>query len=216
MKLCPSNNSCVAWFKLAECVNRGEKERALNMFNLLMHSVKDKALGFQLQGDMLSAFDDPQALECYYHAAEMYIFNQQFIQAIGAYEQALLIDQSEKTIEKLLEAYKFAESKNRLEYFLQSLIMNIIHYQQFKQGEYILEKLNHAIDRKLYIKSVRMLRFAQVKANYSNKSTSFNIVKSTVELLSAKTHSLQLNIFLTELKSFDKEFYTEALNFLKK
>ena len=35
MKAISCEKQSIAWFKLAECVERGEKERALNLFRLL-------------------------------------------------------------------------------------------------------------------------------------------------------------------------------------
>ena len=58
----------IAWFKLADCVARGEKERALGVFRLLSHSFDDPALARQLHGDLLLSFRDERAQEKYEEA----------------------------------------------------------------------------------------------------------------------------------------------------
>ncbi len=60
MKQVPSGKYTIAWFKLAECVSRGEKERALGVYRLLSHSLDDSALVCQLEGDIFLSFNDKQ------------------------------------------------------------------------------------------------------------------------------------------------------------
>ncbi len=75
MKQVPLDRYSVAWFKLAECVSRGEKERALGVYRLLSHSIDDQAFKYQLEGDLLLSFKDTQ------QAAAKYL------QSIQSYKQ---------------------------------------------------------------------------------------------------------------------------------
>ena len=86
MRHVPNNKYTVAWFKLAEFVTRGEKERALGMYRLLMHSVNDVALALQLEGDLLCAFNDETAYEKYRAAAELYLQTARISEAAALYE----------------------------------------------------------------------------------------------------------------------------------
>ena len=73
MKQYAADTCTIAWFKLAECVSRGERERAFALFKLLRHALPDTALAFQTEGDLLWAFGDVQmAAECYAKAARTY------------------------------------------------------------------------------------------------------------------------------------------------
>jgi tetratricopeptide (TPR) repeat protein len=81
----------VAWFKLAEFIARGEKERAMGLYKLLSHSFDDYALGFQLAGDILLAFNDKEGLEKYKQAAELYRTQGRLLEAVGLYEQLSLL-----------------------------------------------------------------------------------------------------------------------------
>ena len=60
-----SQKYSIAWFKLAECVGRKEKERALAVYRLLSHSIGDEALTTHLEGDILLSFDDDVAIAKY-------------------------------------------------------------------------------------------------------------------------------------------------------
>ena len=83
--------SSIAWFKLAEVITRGEKERALSIYRLLMHSVPHEAVKAQLEGDILEIFSDPAALHAYNRAAELYQSNNEDIQASLLYERIVTL-----------------------------------------------------------------------------------------------------------------------------
>lgn len=82
----------VAWFKLADLVVRGEKERALGVYRLLSHSIEDEALSYQLEGDLLWSFDDTIASERYKRAASLYAATNRFVQAAAIYEHLHAIE----------------------------------------------------------------------------------------------------------------------------
>src|SRR5437899_218534 len=87
MRYFPSDKYNVAWFKLAECVSRGEKERALGVYRLLAHSLNDSAFARQLQGDILLSFNDVAgAVEHYRTAATLYQQDERLLEAAAVYE----------------------------------------------------------------------------------------------------------------------------------
>jgi len=93
MKQVQSNNYNIAWFKLAECVSRGEKERALGMYRLLSHSIADQALVEQLEGDLLGAFADAQqAIIKYHRAIERYMQTDRWLEAAAVYEHIISLE----------------------------------------------------------------------------------------------------------------------------
>ncbi len=92
------NNASVAWFKLAELIARKEREKALNVYRLLSHSLQDRAYALQLEGDILWALDDKGASERYKQAAYLYQKDKRWVEAIALYEQLLAIEQSNDSI----------------------------------------------------------------------------------------------------------------------
>lgn len=81
----------IAWFKIAEYVNRGEKERALGVYRLLSHSIDDPSLVLQLEADILYACQDERCFDIYYKAALDYLKKEKKGQAAALFEQMLLV-----------------------------------------------------------------------------------------------------------------------------
>ncbi len=82
----------LAWFKLADLIARGEREKALSVFRLLAHSLPDRAYVLQLEGDILWYLDDKNAAEKYKQAAFLYQKDKRWIDAIAIYEHLLTHD----------------------------------------------------------------------------------------------------------------------------
>lgn len=93
MKQVSSDKYNLAWFKLAECVARGEKERALGVYRLLSHSFDDHAFARQLEGDILLLFDEiDDANKKYRQAATLYKKDNRHVQAAAVYEHLLTLN----------------------------------------------------------------------------------------------------------------------------
>ena len=92
----------IAWFKLADCIARGEKERALGVYRLLSHSLDDKALACQLHGDILLSFNDDQAQEKYLQAAQLYQEDNRIVQAAAVYEHLVSMNPNAIEYKKVL------------------------------------------------------------------------------------------------------------------
>ncbi len=79
----------LAWFKLADLIARGEREKALSVFRLLAHSLPDRAYVLQLEGDILWYLDDRISVEKYKQAAFLYQKEKRWVDAIAIYEHLL-------------------------------------------------------------------------------------------------------------------------------
>jgi hypothetical protein len=85
----------IAWFKLAECVSRGDKERALGVYRLLSHSLHNEAFRAQLEGDIWLSFGElDNAIMQYREAAHKYRLNKQLLEAASVFEHLQLLDPS--------------------------------------------------------------------------------------------------------------------------
>lgn len=91
-KTCVDKSRCVAWFKLAELVSRGEKEKALNLYRLISYSFSDKAYVLQVEGDILWSLEDNGALEKYRQAAYLYKKEKKLVSATAVYEHLLILE----------------------------------------------------------------------------------------------------------------------------
>ncbi len=93
MKHIAFDKCSVAWFRLAECVSRGEQERAFGVYRLLSHSLDDQALVQQLAGDLHLAFGEDQvALDKFERALNLYRDSGRVQAAVAIYEHMMTID----------------------------------------------------------------------------------------------------------------------------
>lgn len=92
MKHMQADKYTIAWFKIAECVSRGEKERALGVYRLLSHSFNDDAVSRQLEADIyLSCNEQARAVEMYRQAMELYAKSQRLLEAAAVSEHLVML-----------------------------------------------------------------------------------------------------------------------------
>ncbi len=82
----------IGWYTLAQMVSSKEKERAMGVLRLLTYSFNDEAFGQQIAGDLLRAFDDPEAFIKYQQAARLYREGGRLMSAIGVYEHLFFLE----------------------------------------------------------------------------------------------------------------------------
>src|SRR5579872_5896837 len=92
MKHQQADKYTIAWFKIAEYVSRGEKERALGVYRLLSHSFNDDAVARQLEADIyLLCNEQARAVELYRQAIEFFIKTKRFLQAAAVLEHLITL-----------------------------------------------------------------------------------------------------------------------------
>jgi len=122
MKHVPLEKYSIAWFKLSECVARGEKERALGVYKLLSHSIDDAAFAAQLEGDLFLAFEDDAAVEKYCIAAKRYKKKQRFVEAAAVYEHLVALQSDvEDHVLNLILLYQILNFSEKFEYHLKKI-----------------------------------------------------------------------------------------------
>lgn len=98
----------VAWYKLADLIARGEREKALNVYKLLAYSLPDKAYALQLEGDILWFLRDHRAYEKYYQAALIYKEEQRWAHMVALGEHLRQYDKKNNDIlVMLVNGYAF-------------------------------------------------------------------------------------------------------------
>jgi tetratricopeptide (TPR) repeat protein len=97
----------IAWFKIAECVSRGEKERALGVYRLLSHSFNDNAIKYQLEADIYCSFGEAElAIALYHQAMESYIKSQRLHEAAAVGQHLVILQPTEMSLHrKLIQLY---------------------------------------------------------------------------------------------------------------
>jgi hypothetical protein len=92
----------IAWYKLADLIDRREREKALSVYRLLAHSFEDKAFSLQLEGDILWALDDKEALAKYRQSAFLYKKEKRLVDAICVCEHLVLLEPNSTELERVL------------------------------------------------------------------------------------------------------------------
>ncbi len=213
MKLLSSGSHNIAWFKLAEFVTRGEKERALQVYKLLMHSVDDKAFALQLEAEILLAFDDQAAIYRYDQAADMYKKQKNYKKAIAVYERIAIYQENLHVLQALIDAYADAHDYS-------GLINSFVRFAHCAvQTDNIMILLN-----KLYVYAAMTSLsvqaelyghtfFALLKHDRSNSSLQ-HYLQQALELYVQGDKPALLDKFMIKLKVLDEVFYHHAVNFL--
>ena len=142
MKQVSSGKYTIAWFKLAECVSRGEKERALGVYRLLSHSLDDAALVCQLEGDIFLSFNDKkQAVTNYYQAAQLYKKDNRILESAAIYEHLLIILPEDKKYRiVIINLYNQLNIQSKVEEHVMALVNHLSQNKQFDEIERIMEK----------------------------------------------------------------------------
>lgn len=209
MRLLASESYNVAWFKLADFVARGEKERALSVHRLLMHSVQDEAITYQLEGDILLAFDDDMALDRYHVAANLYKKAGKMKQAVSVYEHVCLFKEDERILEALFSLYiLFHDEIAALNTFSRlarlclrqdnfGFISNLFH-------RYLLE-CDENMQGQLSIRFVSAL----LLYDENNRQLCAHVYQ-TIDILRQVDKEEELFTFLSQLEELDYDTYQKA------
>ena len=147
MKHVDSDTYSIAWFKLADCIARGEKERALGVFRLLSHSFDDSALAAQLYGDILRSFKDPAAREKYEQAAQLYRERKRWIEAAAVYEHIISLEPENYDVRmELIELYQHLHIRSKVMQYVQELMDALLAKNEWQQAIEICGRFDTAGD----------------------------------------------------------------------
>lgn len=162
MRYLPSDKYNVAWFKLAECVSRGEKERALGVYRLLSHSFDDLAFANQLEGDILFSFEDPiGAIAKYDQAIALYKKSNRLLEAAAVCEHVItMAPVTAEYIRIVVDIYKKLRLTDRIVTYLQMLFALTLGHDDITNARLLLEELDHYADTHTTVVERQELIFA--------------------------------------------------------
>lgn len=199
MKQLPSDKYNVAWFKLAEFVARGEKERALGLYKLLAHSFDDQALSTKLEGDILLSFNDQLAFDRYKKAALLYASERRAIDAAAVYEHLIThnaINQEELVM--LLLLYQDLKINTRFAVHVELLCDMLGRCNELHRLEILLLDL----ESKLNNHQLGILNEKIALAHYKYHSPHaivLDYVRKAIGYFEQETNALHLQQFLSVL-----------------
>lgn len=216
MRHVPSDKYNVAWFKLAECVSRGEKERALGVYRLLAHSFGDEAFAYQLMGDLLLSFDDVQAIVKYQEAADRYTGEQRWLEAAAVYEHMLTFDPTNITYRKeLVRLYKETSLQGKITANLMHLFQQYLNADQLDYALQIIEQLDNYVSLQELAPSRQKLVYALLTKRMVVPDIVVEQIHRTIDGYFANNNTKALTQFLTYLEQAGDYYYIEASKYME-
>lgn len=215
MRLLASESYNVAWFKLADFVARGEKERALAVHKLLMHSVTDEAIPYQLEGDILLAFDDETALDRYHIAANLYKKSGNMHQAASVYEHVCIFKEDEKILEALFDVYHALKNNSQSLHTFSRLAKVCLQKKNFGLLINLFHRYLIGFDEKFQgLLTVALVQALLLYDPDNRQVTSY--VDQAIDSLKTSDDEEELYKFLSLLEEISPEEYNRAQQYIEK
>lgn len=205
----------VAWFKLAEFVNRKEKERALALCRLLIHSLTDKALIMQLEGDLLLAFKDEKSIEVYKRAAQLYEESGRFLQAALVYEHLANIAPTQiDVLEKMVHMYMTLSYEAKIARCSAQLIRLLLDRQEIDKANEILAQSSLNSRHKALLHEAFVINLLKSQ-EYVDPYVINQHIDGVIEGFLDDPEHKKITMFLSHLLVLNPEAYEYASGFLR-
>jgi hypothetical protein len=215
MRHLPADKYNVAWFKLADFVVRGEKERAMGMYRLLMHSIDDKALALQLEGDLLLSFNDEVAQERYRAAALTYIADNRLMEAAAVYEHMITCKTcTNEDLRQLVQVYQELGRYTRLAIHLHELCGRLVVNQALDQALFLIERCHDQLTSAQLAGLYHHLLTCMI-ANQQPKTAVHTYLGRCMDALTSSRFAVALQTFLTSLEATDAALHEQALRLVE-
>lgn len=207
MKQTQAEKYSVAWFKLAECISRREKERALGVYRLLSHSFENLGVRFQLEGDILLGFNDVQgALALYEKAAQLFLEQKEWAYAAAVYDHLFTLTSNQEYVEHVIALYVQLKQPTQVLTYVQHLCILMLRRQESEEVMALLDRfqfsgtlrINFVIET-AYIAVADHLMPSAMKIKAVHRA--LDLVMKDVQLLSK---------FFSKIKAIDPHYYREA------
>lgn len=212
-----SEQYTVAWFTLAECVSRGERERAFGVYRLLSHSLDDRAVATQLKGDLCYAFKMPlQAIECYQSAVCLYKQSGRLLEAASVCEHIRTIDPYHiQNLNDLFDLYCLLQFDLRLQELISTITVVLAKQELYD----VLCGLVPIIE-KLHSFGARAHCYASIiYALYNQKKSAIHSInffaQHAVRAYIRHGDDTLLQQFIAKIKAYDDDIYTLVLHIIK-
>lgn len=208
MKQQPKDSYKIAWFKLSEFIDRGEKERALGIYKLLMHTIDDEAFAKQLEGDLLLFFNEQSAIESYESAALIYEKQGNISHATALYEHLTAqFPDNVHYLKKLAQLYTKLNHPTRITLSLKRLFPQLIHAEQFSPLKHALQTLEPLLPYEDQAKLYENLTYILIEQE-QNDDFIIESIKKTIDALQCAQHDTK--IFIKKLSQYKPLYQKEA------
>lgn len=214
MKQIPVEKYTIAFFRLAEYVARGEKERALGVYRLLSHSFDDVAFARQLEGDILLSFNDDAAQEKYFQAAQMYHKEMRLHQAIGVYEHLVTLHPKVALYcAQLIDIYLQLNMQEHAKLHAAKLLDTVATHENIPVIAQALEKYDQIFAPAQCMQFHEKFVYGVIKSGYSELSIAYPSVRYIVDYCVAHQCEQDVQQFFDVVHRLDGAVYLYAHNY---
>ncbi len=215
MKQVLSDKYNVAWFKLADCIARGEKERALGVYRLLAHSFDDPALSCQLHADILLSFQDPKAaLAKYNEAAALYQENNRLLEAAAVYEHLVTLDPDNPVYRtQLIDLYQQLHISSKVQDYVSAIVEHMLQNGDWIKAIEMVRQYDSVGDAEYAARLHETVVFALVTIDDVLPDTRAMHAQKVVTAWLESGNRKALDIFLKKLKEVDEKLHCQVTAF---
>ena len=212
-----SEKANVAWFKLAEFVSRGEKERALGLYRLLTHSLDDPAFIKKLEAELISHFDVQEAEALYVDAAVLYKKRGQPEEAALIYEELTRLRPQNLTyLEKLI--FYSGELGWKEKSFLnrKKLYLLFLESGKVEKGLELYKSLEKSLKDADKFKFYQAFTLAALTHKYTEQKHIKNYMQKALDSFLRMGYEKELQQFVAGIKALNTVWHKDAVAYLKK
>lgn len=216
MKQVSSNKSNIAWFKLAEFVGRGERERAFSLYRLLIHSLDDEPFLKKLEADIWIAFDEKEARALYLSAAHLYRKSGRLVEALLIYELLVELFPSEGSYtEKVIAlCQELGRQEKELEY-QQKWSHLLLNQGAIEKGLKAFKLIEKKLKESEITEFHKNLVIFALQHNYTEQKIIKNSLKNSLDSFLRSGDAMTLKTFLSKISSLNNVWHKDAQAYLK-
>ncbi|HSC25489.1 MAG TPA: hypothetical protein VLB80_04725 [Candidatus Babeliales bacterium] len=217
MKQVQLDKQTIAWFKIAECVSRGEKERALGVYRLLSHSFNDNAIARQLEADIYLSFQEKeQAVSLYQQAMESYHKSNRFLEAAAVGEHLIIMCPINDTLRReLVRLYILLGMIPNARMHISASIDSLAHKQQWYEIKHMIGESAHFSDLNGRTALYSDILIIAYKRGCSEDILLQSIHQAIDDLIFANDEQYIQRLLLS-LQTHSDELYEHALSYVMK
>lgn len=215
MEQLPSDKYNVAWFKLAECVSRGERERAFGVYRLLMHSIEDAAFAKQLEGDLLWFFGDDGAVDCYSTALTLYQESEKLVEAAAICEHLVALRPNEHIYrEHLIQLYRNLGVTSKMGHGIEQFVALLLFNKQSHKIDSLLTTFDEFHEPHAYAVAHGAVVKVLINSHIGTDEQIRLYLKKAIESFILSGNSVALTSFMSALRALHEPYYEVAAEYI--
>ncbi len=202
----------VAWFKLAECIGRGEKERAIGLYRLLTYSFEDQAFVKKLEAEIVATFDKELAAKEFVSAAHLYFIRGDTQETFFIYQTLhSLFPEKPEYLERLIDMTQHADEIVMYQRALCSALLQ--EGSCFKAAE-LLPSLKKSLGCHEYVDLTQHFVVTALTGKNVNQELITRMMHETLDTCLRFNLDQKLQHFMSSLQGINILWYQDALTYL--